>query len=1011
MGTDSLNWLKENDPEAYKAALEAEDQFYKELAERDLVEATDKEKLQKFVETGEIDEDDGSWLDVAKAIPETVGRFVSGQEHQLKPLRKAMADEGKEYYDPIAHLGQLYNFARQMVGKGEVPTKDAWVSDPRERYEGEYGERRPPIREDGSIDIDAIYSSDLPREQQNNLAIKATAHRTGLPEDKLKKFVKLRLGDLPEESEELDLAPRKLKMLGKIVDDALANAPTGIVTRVAKKLDPEFQKLLTLPKGKRYLSPATIKKEINPYINAIKAGTIDTVWVKGRPVDVEPEDTSESIERKVYRDEMVEAFSLLEDYALESRWSVASLFLPALQIGKAANGLSKAATIARRVEKSGKISQTVKGAARGFTKMAETTGVPTRSLTYIVRDIPGLKWFPHSKIAQAGDFLVTTAGTQAGLAALGAPEGMADERAAMAGIMTTPFAALIGVPGRVMQTARANKNLQLNKDLQRSVVKSEKFTDMPRIHQKMMRKAYGNSGAVRQFEEWRKYGKLLPQELKERAQKQGYTRLSTPEMLSNMVDDPAYVDIIDRSLLDAGYEHTPAGLERLRQLSKISKSMKDSFDAEIARVKDAPQSGQVLETRFKLAATTSKKLQEFLAENPSVVNNEAAFFDAVKKFNPGVSKEIKKRLSPENYRAAYQKHLGHLVEAGIFEPFSLKRFVELNRARTIHSTNPVANAIVKLYDADIDAKMQGKVAIQPKASYQLIMAEPKKTLPLIYDMVESHKAELLKAKAVPEQYRGTTKEYQRIQKEAMSELKKLQKEMNALGKVANSQETMLVKTTTDLVNQLAEIEKKMPPALFNDPSYQSIRKLIASSLESRQLVPEFSMEILGKHLAKITDSDIKAAVKTLTEEFVAYNKKKKVSKQYAVKYQDAVSKFFELDDAMKKVGESVDPKFRDVIAGLRDKDDFQAFGAIQKLIVDKFPGAAKLIEQVPEINTYIMEAASYIAKGEKIPAEVRQKFRSLAVSDTTLKEFAKRVGQARTDARVAQSIAANIKNF
>ena len=1205
---DDLKWLKDNDAESYDALLKAEKEQRDELADLEFMKMEEAAKqdaaFDYFAKTGLAPEEEegGSYWEVAKAIPEVISRTVKGQEHQLKPIRKAAAKEDVTFLDPMGALSKIIPFAMELAGKEAPPSDEFVVDDPRANYDKRYGNQRPIITADNTVDIDQIYASSLPRERQNKIAVGVISNRYGIPVDKLEKYVKTSLGELPRDPEKDGLETFYiLKHIGRLADDALVNAPTGGIERIAKKLDPEVQKALVKPKGKKFLSDKLMNTEVKPFLKAIREGKIDKLNLNGLYVDVDETDTLESIDQKAYRARALEGLGLLRDNVLESRYSILSMFIPGVQLLKGAGALAKAANVASKASKVGKVNKVVRGVKAAAGAVQDV--IPTRSLTYVTRNIPGLKWTPHSKVFQAGDFMVTTVGTQMGLAAIAAPEGSAEERAYLAGILSAPPMALVAVPGRVLETIRANKLLETNKDLLRSVVRADNFRDMPRIHQKLMSRAYGTeAGPV--FDQWKKFGQEYPGELKdaiakarskttnkkpvfyhgaaekipnlqenysrkkgehyfgdgfytsdnfttasnyteknldlhpdnasptvyrvaektpvkfldlsktppaevldvfskwvseenvaklgvdERAElnnllevyrqgelsfsdtfksmenktrekiiadlkRLGYggiqtieegfgdstshnvqvywepskqisleevkskvgpnapdetaiatgqgARIATPEMFMNSVDDPAVRGIIDNYLRDVGFEYTPAGLERLKHLTVISNSIADNHRDAVQMMKANPKNAQVMDDRFRTAAIKTKELQAELASNPNLVNDEAKFFETVEKHNDGIIGALKQRLAPETYRAAYQNYMRHLVEAGMFEKFSLKQFVDLNRAKAIDTNNPISVAIVKLYDQELDATMQGKVAIQPKGTFDLLMAEPEKSLPMLYDLIGSSKQELLKAKQLPENYKAATKRYQHIQGRLKQEVRTLNVEMNKLGRIVKTNASQLVKASEDVMRQMDTIEKTMSPAVFDTPSYQSIRTLIASSIQRGHIAPK-TIDILNDHLSKIDNVQAGAAVKQLVDAFNGYNKKKKAARHYEVSYQNAVADFFELDDAVKKTGESVDPKFQDVLAGLRGQNSYQAYGAIQKLLSDKHPEIAAMLEQLPAVNRYILDTAEYISRGEKIPAELRANFRSLVMSDSAMKKMAEGVEKIRGDARALAEV-------
>lgn len=348
----------------------------------------------------------------------------------------------EEYWSPLQLLGSLF------ANPTEPSKWDGDVKNPREELERKL--KSPIVRRDGSIDIQAVFTSDMPREWQNQLMAYEMSRQTQLPTQVWTDIISSKLADMPGKAP-LGGAIRRILQIGDAftINFASSKWPGGFEDKIEalKKLPPPFLVRVN-------------KNEEGDWIF-----DMPNSLAHGREADFEgKEPYSEAGQQRLWADFIAYAADFAENETVSSLADVISMGIegvlalipPASPIGAAALAKragttgAKAANIAKKSARASKLRHVTKAVShiprvmQGNYPIISTIGKMTpfgKRMAYkAIRRAP-----KTTGALLAADRLATVAATHAYLAAGGAGEKTAKDTAIMAATMSVPLSIIPAV--------------------------------------------------------------------------------------------------------------------------------------------------------------------------------------------------------------------------------------------------------------------------------------------------------------------------------------------------------------------------------------------------------------------------------------------------------------------------------------------------------------------------------------------------------------------------------------
>ena len=355
---------------------------------------------------------------------------------------KAMIGD-KEYPSPL-------QFIETAFSNPLDPSKwSATVKNPREKLERIVNSDL--IRQDGSVNLEAIFHSDMPREWQNQFMAYEAARQTGLPTEIWNDIVEGRYGSLPSEEGGTSAPKRVAQMLDAVVLNAYSNKLGGVDAKI------DMLKRITPPYN------VAVKRDNGGALVFDMPGTT----ADGMATDYQGDDpTSPDAQKQLWADFVGYSASMVQDESLSNLADVASMMtelgisiiIPPAAGAVAGARAAKLAAVARRAEKAAHVSRMTKLVNLGVKGAEATPGVLGMAYRAIQGDIPVIatmaKMTPRGRklaytviknnprlagIANAADRLGTIAATHATLGYMGAGEKSKEQAAIGAALFSVPL--------------------------------------------------------------------------------------------------------------------------------------------------------------------------------------------------------------------------------------------------------------------------------------------------------------------------------------------------------------------------------------------------------------------------------------------------------------------------------------------------------------------------------------------------------------------------------------------
>ena len=902
-------------PEETSALDEFEERKLTKLAELEMLEAQEEINMIKAAEESL---DKGEPVEPEPVIPfsarvgrgaegfeKSIDRLLEGKENWLNPLREASELANEPYLDPYKAMIQTFGAIKRVFWDFSIPQEDVYIDNPREVLRKRLSK---PVRDEQGIpDPEALLDSDMPRNIANTIAIKALATKYNLPVEKLNHLLRLRLGSTTDDG----LITRKAKSFFQLIDNVACRLPTALAVTTYKNINSDdFEKLLTRPEGTDYFDKQDIDLQIKPLIPKIRNGSIDEITVNGQTVDVNANDTIDSIQNKAYRDFITDIFAMTENIGAESSADVGSMLVPIAGSARLiAKTFSKVASAARLPKIAVKLE-----------KASKASGVNpfSKSATAVVNIGPIRRAMPEfaakmeqNALAQTGDYLVTQLAVQPTLAALGAPEGQGWEAAQIAGIMATPLT-LLGLPGTVMEAVESSKKLEANVPLLRAIHRTDSFRELPRILQKKMRDYEGgNAEAVfTQIKTLQDMSGGLRQSLSTQLKEMPSVAV---EWRSEQSKLPEIREHIDRLYKQVGFDHTIVG----REVDRALKELMEENTLSMHRQLGDPSAGETQKAETKKRVGGWNNYFTWLRQQPEVLNNPDQLIATMLKNKHPLAETLQKRLQKIEYGLAYERALDNLITAGLMDGKSLAYSMSLFNGGVFAKQDPILKEMYDLMQLDLQAASKNKPSIHAKDTLKNLLDSPDNVRDFLY-AVENERAVLQRLHDSPRVYRQKTKEINEKTMLLRKELINLNRERNALSKQLEPMRKQYGKAKSDMQAAMDTIDQSIPIGLANSPDFQIARSMMAKSIEMDLPI---DAGVITKLEGLVAEADAgREGIQKLTTAMKEYNSYNKESQQFKNRYDLAVSKFMEMSDALQTSDDSMDIKFAYVLRGLVEEE-------------------------------------------------------------------------------------------
>lgn len=804
-------------------------------------DAENQRAMNEHLATGKITPNPEYEAKVAKrsegwlgAALESAERLVSRKESALDPLRRQAAQTGTEYLDPTGTIEKLGEFINNTLFFGAFdvkPEKEAYVEKPREAYKKILD--KSIYDEAGTVDIQALYESNIDRAKANQIAIKSIAQRTNTEPELWRKSLVYRFGRTPDDT----TAAGYIKSLAQIVDNFFLRGPSALITKGMKMANAkDYEQLLTRPKDVK-LTP---DEEIEKWMRAIKNGQMDSIDVNGMDIDVSPTDTVEVIQNRAYAEYMTQMMAVLENSATESVTDLAGMFIPlATPVKLMGGGLAKIARAGAKISSTGSLpTRVAKSVARGTIKGIEKTAegvdkVFINPATIRFVSVPLLRkiapeaaaWAEASKIAQMGDYVLTQAVAVPALAALGAPAGTEGQAFVMtAGISATMGAA--SLPLKAIEVINNGSKLELNKPLQKAIMRHDKFDDMARIFQRQMRTYFSMPDAsditlaVNVFNNLKKFGKELPDVLKSRLDIPLTNKQVSPQFLKEASKDPVIRSVVDDYRIARGEDFTPFGEVAHRFINRMLEE-----NASITqRIRAEHNRGAMTDAFFTSEKNRIKFFNDGLYEmlnNPEILNDKASLTKHLVDKKSPLTKAILDYVQSFEVDNLYESELANLVQAGALKDFSLDQAMDTFNGGMLYSTNPQIAALRQLVKQSLDNDYRGRPDIASKPTVKAMIENPDLFVDL-YSRLGTVSQEIDRLDNIPKQAKANLERQRESLRELRKEFVNLNAQVRQLNRVSRQLARQANKAKRTYRTQFEKADKLIPAGIKNSPEYQVI---------------------------------------------------------------------------------------------------------------------------------------------------------------------------------------------
>jgi hypothetical protein len=969
-----------------------------------------------------------------KSSLESVGRVLTRKENPLDPLRKEAAKVNREYADPTGVMEKMGEFIDKAVffyDLGIKPEKKVYVENPRLEYRKLI--EKPIYDETGNVDIQALYESNIDRPVANQIAIKSMAQRTNTDPEVWRKLMVYRLGRTPDDGDLMGL----IKTTSQFVDNFLLRSLSFVATKAMKTVNAEdYEKLLTRPKDVK-LTP---DEEIEKWMKLIKNGQMESIDINGMDIDVSPTDTVDTIQSRAYSEYITQLMAVIENSATESATDIAGMFVPLVgPLKTAAGGVAKLAKIGSNISRTGSLpTRAIKTATRstlkGVEKAADAVSrIPIEPAMVRFVSVPLLKkispnaaaWVEASSIARIGDYALTqTVGIPA-LAATFAPAGTEGQTFAMtAGISATLGAA--SLPLKALEVINNNSRLELNKPLQKAIMKADKFEDMPRIFQRQMRTYFDtytgtpdNTLAINVFNNLKKFGKELPEVLKSRLEIPLNNKQVTPQFLKEAARDPVVRSVVDEYRIARGEDFTPFGEVAHRFINR----MIDDNSLITRRIYSERDRGAMSDAFF---VSEKNKIESFNAglfemlENPDILNDKASLTKHLVEKKSPLTKAILDYVQSFEVDNLYENELANLVQAGALKDFSLDQAMDAFNGGILYSTNPQIAALRQLVKQSLDNDYRGRPDIASKPTVKAMIENPDLFVDL-YGRLGTVAHEIDRLDAQPKIAGKVIKQQELKLKELRKEFVNLNAEVKQIEKINSQLSKEANQAKKAYRTQFEKADKLIPAGIKDSPEYQVISNYMRWVDAADVEISEARINALGSFIGRAgTNAD--AAITQLMKDIKSYNTRRKAAKKYEQKYALAYSKFLELQDAFGNKPTKIE-NFTETLLGLithvKEGEDAatattrveanadKVFEAISTFL-GQDPELVKILHSIPEFDMVVAKAARQIAEGIELDKDLRKQLRGYILSDSAAKKASIALGEARAGARAIEPIRAKM---
>lgn len=991
---DKLKWLTPEERELVINAQNAQTEEMSDLYvadanyEAELDDYTDKvlngemtpEEVKKKMETGV---DFSRFGDVAVGVGK---KFLQRAEEPLGPARAEFAKQNVPYVEPTA-LGQMFAKAataatmRQAINPFKETGPGERILETQPRKARLKSLSTPVFDEDGRVNIEPLLRSGADRGKVNTIAIKQISRDTGIPQNKLSFIVKMRMGELADDS----TTEAVFKNVGQTLDGILFRIPSMLTTKFGKSLHDEFAQMLVRPKGEKFFDDATLQNVITPAMKNIKNGKTSTLSVNGMNIDVNPDDTADTIQDKAYRTWMKSMLAQVENLATSPLADAAGMVLPLeqlAQLGKAVKGLSA-------VDDFGK-------AVKVMNKTPHMTSIIYNPL--LEKVAPNVaKKLQNSAVARVGDWTVTTLAAAPTLAAIGAPAGTEKETAAGVLGITAPLAigpAAVVAPaygvskvyGGLVRGVGGLKDVALI----RSIKNADSLKDMSRYHQRKFKSMFPADPEL-SFKS-AKAAQNMNDFVKREISNEAKARLNNVdpnsfEFARALARDPDFVGRIDAFVKEAtmGKALTSKG----RAAQQVLNRYLEELNIERADIRKQMSTNAMTPSlgQMELGKLSFKErfLKDIIHDKRNLLENWDDLVTYLDKESSPLAKQIANQLQNEDVSELVFDDIQHLIGGKYSKDLSVDEYVKLLRNGVIARDNPHDQLLMSLFDNIERDKMNDRESVNVEGTLIRILSSDAN----IVDAVKSINTIQGIVTKIEDLNRAKNVDFKHVK----SLKEDLKKELVKIAPIAREKSKAVDTIKSDIYQVKRNTNGSVKAFLALKSPFENMNKTVAdvsSFMNKGMNIPEH----VKQDLSRIVGSFKRGAPEhtNLIEIYNgvrSYEAKKKTLTLKQMDYDNYVDKYFDVLHADEAMIKSLPDDLLEVFEAREGQSEEVKYRAVQRFIRDLNPHMHNLLTKSEDFNNILHTISTEIAEGRRAPDNEMVQLTKWVNDDAEFKKLAK----------------------